>query len=428
MDYCTRKLLGLTDKNLFFGEDWLFTEKRKDVEAFIVSGELTYRPKCCEKCGEINEGQIVKNGTKTTETQLPPFNQRLTFLQLKRSRFLCRSCQSTFVAHTPIVKANCQLSRALTYQIALELSYPLSRKDIAKKFFVSDHTVLRIQKELVKTYKVKYSYLPRVLCLDEFKSMASCKGAMSFVCVDGEQNELFEILEDRRLSQLIKHFMRFSRKARKKVKYLVMDMNASYAQLIKTVFPCAVIVTDRFHIVQHITRSFNQLRVKIMNQFRTNDSEEQKKYRRLKRYWKLLLKDSDTIRSDHSHYHRLFKREMYPQDIIDELLSYDIRLKIAYDAVQYLHYYRKKKDVKSFFQQISDLDKRLPLWFRKKFYSLRKHRQGIGKAFHLPYSNGVTEGINNKIKLIKRVSYGYRNFYNLRDRIYIAKGLIFQQT
>ncbi|MGX6962768.1 transposase, partial [Vagococcus xieshaowenii] len=40
--------------------------------------------------------------------------------------------------------------------------------------------------------------------------------------------------------------------------------------------------------------------------------------------------------------------------------------------------------------------------------------------------NGITEGINNKIKLIKRVSYGYRNFRNLRDRIYISQGLIFQ--
>lgn len=48
--------------------------------------------------------------------------------------------------------------------------------------------------------------------------------------------------------------------------------------------------------------------------------------------------------------------------------------------------------------------------------------------FFYRYKHIEAEGINNKIKLIKRVSYGYRNFYNLRDRIYIAKGLIFQQT
>ncbi|HAQ7005602.1 TPA: transposase, partial [Enterococcus faecium] len=105
-------------------------------------------------------------------------------------------------------------------------------------------------------------------------------GSMSFICVDGTTHQLFTILEDRRLYKLTQYFLRFPRKARLKVKYLVMDMNASYCQLLKTVFPNAEIVTDRFHIVQHINRSFNQLRVQIMNRFRTSHSENQKKYRR----------------------------------------------------------------------------------------------------------------------------------------------------
>ena len=46
-----------------------------------------------------------------------------------------------------------------------------------------------------------------------------------------------------------------------------MDMNASYQHLIKGVFPNAIIVVDRFHIVQHINRIFNQLRVVIMKKF-----------------------------------------------------------------------------------------------------------------------------------------------------------------
>ena len=83
-----------------------------------------------------------------------------------------------------------------------------------------------------------------------------------------------------------------------------------------------------------------------------------------------------------------------------------------------LHYYRNKKDTDGFFSTIQTLNKALPQWFRKKY------KQGIQNAFELRYSNGVTEGLNNKIKLIKRVSYGYRNFYHLRDRIYIIQGLI----
>jgi len=425
MDYHTRKLLGLTDEHITFDEEWLEEIEKKQVTANLIKGTLTYVPTCCENCGEISHGQIVKNGSKTTMTQLPLFKTTLTYLELKRSRFLCRSCGTTFSAQTPVVHKNNHLAKELKYQIALELKHVCSRKAIAQRYFVSDVTILRIQEEVAKTYRPNWQNLPTVLCIDEFKSMASCEGAMSFICVDGQTDQLLEILEDRRLSKLIGHFMRYSRKARLKVKYLVMDMNASYGELIKTVFPNAEIVTDRFHVVQHINRAFNQLRVNIMNQFRTHHSDDQKKYRRLKRYWKLLLKDSDKLSLSRSTYHRLFKREMYPQDVIDNLLSYHPLLKTAYDTVQLLHYYRKKQDVTGFFAVIDSLDESLPKWFKQKLQFLKKYHTGITNGFQLSYSNGVTEGINNKIKLIKRVSFGYSNFYHLRERIYIVQGLVY---
>ncbi|MCI1920239.1 MAG: transposase, partial [Enterococcaceae bacterium] len=38
------------------------------------------------------------------------------------------------------------------------------------------------------------------------------------------------------------------------------------------------------------------------------------------------------------------------------------------------------------------------------------------------------EGTNNKIKVMKRVAYGYRNFLNFRARIYMIQGLVFQNN
>ena len=66
--------------------------------------------------------------------------------------------------------------------------------------------------------------------------MRSAKGKMSFIAVDGDRSCLFELLEDRRLRSLFKHYQQFTRAARCRVKYLVMDMNAAYDQLVKTVF------------------------------------------------------------------------------------------------------------------------------------------------------------------------------------------------
>ena len=52
--------------------------------------------------------------------------------------------------------------------------------------------------------------------------------------------------------------------------------------------------------------------------------------------------------------------------------------------------------------------------------TLRKHLPRIKHTFMYPYSNGALEGTINKIKVIKRVAYGYRNFQNFRCRILIS--------
>ncbi|MDT2738307.1 transposase, partial [Enterococcus pseudoavium] len=185
------------------------------------------------------------------------------------------------------------------------------------------------------------------------------------------------ILEDRRLVKLTQYFMRFPRKARLKVNYLVMDMNASYNQLLKTVFPNAEIVTDRFHIVQHINRSFNQLRIQVMNRFRTSTSENQRKYRRLKRYWKLLLKDSDKLEPFKRQYHRLFKKELSQTEIIDELLSDNEELRTAYNFVQLLRYHFSKRDNEGFQETLKAMNPCLPQSFKKKFKIFKKYHAGI---------------------------------------------------
>ncbi|MFN6734551.1 transposase [Enterococcus faecium] len=109
--------------------------------------------------------------------------------------------------------------------------------------------------------------------------MKSCSGKMSFVFMNGQTQQLIGVLENRRLAFLKPYFLNFTRKARANVNYVVMDMNAPYFELVKAVFPNAKIVTDRFQIVQKITRALNQLRIKTMNSFQKT---EPTKYRRLR--------------------------------------------------------------------------------------------------------------------------------------------------
>ena len=56
-------------------------------------------------------------------------------------------------------------------------------------------------------------------------------------------------------------------------------------------------------------------------------------------------------------------------------------------------------------------------YLRTSLKTLRKYLSYIKNRFIYPYNNGRMEGINNKVKVLNRVSYGYRNFKNDKNRI-----------
>lgn len=423
MDNNTRKLLGLTAKAFIPDKQWLSEKIIKGINSYIVHGIWQQPVTTCIRCNSKN---IVRNGHYTTKTKLPDIYYRPTFLHVRCSRFICKDCKKSMSSPCDLKARGCHISKDVKRKILLELSNNVSRKYIAEQFGVSDMTVLRIMREHHKRHSRKaFNYLPKILCVDEFKSTKLCSGKMSFICVDGEKNKIFDILADRRVDKLTNYFLKYSKQARLNVQYLVMDMNSHYGQLIKTVFPNAVIVTDRFHIIQHINRNLNSVRIKIMNSFNQNDNEQAKKYRRLKTYWKLLLKDSFELDYSNYRYHRMFKAIRTETEIVDELLSYSTVLKEAYEFVQLLKYGYSERDSDFFFSILSDIPKSLPENFRHKFKVFNRYKTGIINAFSTPFSNGITEGLNNKIKVIKRVAFGYKSFYTFRLRILLIQGLFF---
>lgn len=423
MDNNTRKLLNLTDKSLIFNEDWLSREARNNRSVNMITGRLISTDKICPQCGFST---CVKNGTYQTISQLPEVERRPTYLKLKRERYICKKCSSTYSSSTSLVDDYCQISKQLKYQIALDLKENRSRKDIARFHDVSENTVKRVLVSFTNNCRPNFNFLPTALCVDEFSSTSDCHTGMSFICADPQSKRIIDILPDKRLHSLTSYFMRYTRKACLKVKFLVMDMNASYGQLLKTVFPNAEIVTDRFHIIQHINKAFNVLRVKEMNQLKRYDQTQAKKYRRLKRYWKFLLKDSFKLNYKRFYYRPLFKKNMSSTELVDELLSYSPILKRAYHYIQELKYDYRTKDYALFLKLCSNVPAELPHYFRTKFKIFLKFSLGVINAFKYNYSNGFLEGTNNKIKVIKRIAYGYRNFLIFKRRIFLIQNQVFQ--
>ena len=99
---------------------------------------------------------------------------------------------------------------------------------------------------------------------------------MSFHMCNGITGQTIDIIEDRRLDNLIKYFYYYDYKARNKVKFIIIDMYSPYISLIKKMFSNAKIVIDKFHLTQLISRALNKTRKKAMN-------KDNKNHRKLKR-------------------------------------------------------------------------------------------------------------------------------------------------
>ena len=163
------------------------------------------------------------------------------------------------VSENYIVQKNCQISELVKQKTAQLLLNREALAHITEKLAISTSTVYRKLKQF--QFKDDHSTLPEVLSWDEFSYQ---KGKLAFIAQDYETKKIITILDNRRQTTIRSHFFKYSKEAREGVKIVTMDMSGNYIPLIKTIFPNAKIVLDRFHIVQHINRTLKQTRIQIM--------------------------------------------------------------------------------------------------------------------------------------------------------------------
>ena len=96
-------ILGISDKNLkIISSNY---KNIKGIRYMIINAQITYIPKVCTKCGCINEKySVVKNGNKTVKVLINRAGNNPIILRVKKQRFYCKHCESTFVAKTSLTE------------------------------------------------------------------------------------------------------------------------------------------------------------------------------------------------------------------------------------------------------------------------------------------------------------------------------------
>lgn len=188
----------------------------------------------------------------------------------------------------------------------------------------------------------------------------------------------------------------------KQIKNIAIDMSPAYISGIMKTFPDSAMVSDRFHIVKLLNEAMNEVR-----------KAERRQHNALKGHkYTFLKKDKNLTEQQRMNKYELI--EDYP------VLGEAYRLKELFDD---FWDFKDPEEATAFLAYWCDLVEDANLRpFRKFAQTIKAHWTGVLNYINANISNGILEGINNKIQLAKRRARGFRNLDNFISMIYFIAG------
>lgn len=342
----------------------------------------------------------MRYGTEIRRIKSVPIANKPVILEVKQQRLYCLHCHKVVREHLHFVNGKHGYTNKLA-NLVLELSRIGTIKDVARFLHLSWDTV----KDIQKTY-LKHRYTNpnlkgvRYIGIDEF---AVAKGHIyKTIVVDLETGKVIYI-GDGRDSASLDSFWKRTRKNNIRIEAVATDLSAAFILAVKNNIPEAIHVFDHFHVIKLMNDTLDKIRRDVYHLERDITKRKVIKGTR----WLLLCNGKDLL--DGKYKSRL-----------DNALDMNKSLMIAY----YL-----KEDLKEIWMQADKeaAERTLDCWLEMAWNSkipriikfantLASRRTGILAWYDYYISTGKIEGINNKIKTMKRQAYGYRDqeFFELK--------------
>ena len=327
-----------------------------------------------------------------------PILERPVMLWLHLRRFACCGCRHRPWETSTTFGERVQWTERLYHQVRAEFLRGCPGNELARRYGLSARTLLRWTFERSRGGRPRQ--LGRAIGIDEY---ARRKGHRSnTLIVDLESGQPIATFKGRRAEDVIAWFNSRPQAERDRVEVVVLDMSKTFFAAIKAVFGEQVHVLDRFHVVQQAVSALDEVLRSVQKQL---DPEEAKALKKLRKRW---LKSADQLNVDELiaryEWRRRFPALRETLNWVQDLRKWFDRKydKPAREALVKL-IERASQSVQEPLQRIAGT---LTRWF-----------DPIVRYIRYRYSNGLTEGFNNKIKLIQRMAYGLRNEHNRRKRI-----------
>ena len=380
----TAKLLGLED--VIVKKVW---DEEQEKHIMI---ELPRRMHVCPWCG--TETDQIHDYRMQRIKDIASFGKNV-YLHLRKRRYVCGSCGKRFYEKNNFLPRYHRMTNRKNARIIEDFRDTVSASYIAKKHNISVSTALRYFN--LVSYSCKK--LPEVLSIDEFKGNADGEKYQT-ILTDPKNRKIMDILPNRKESDLIRYFRQFEN--RKEVKYFIMDMNPHFREVAEICFPKATIVIDRYHVTRQVIWALERVRKEVQ--------------KHLSAEWRRFCKHSKALLNKP------------PQKLSDEerqklriILGLSTRLEHAYYLKNDFLFLMHSPNSEVAEELLSDWIVSAENAHLPEFYectrAIHNWSKYILNSFDVPYTNGYTEGCNNKTKVLRRVCYGVRNFARFRSRI-----------
>ncbi|MFQ5503136.1 MAG: ISL3 family transposase [Phycisphaerae bacterium] len=366
---------------------------KKDGSASEVWIELIRRddvPMICSGCGQGCER--YHDWDERWIRDLPILDAE-THLLIQRFRVACPVCGPK-LEHLPWLAKYARVTGRFARSVA-RLCKVLPIKHVAKFYGLGWDTVKAIDKAWLEATLGEPDLTElELLAMDEFAIKRGHRYATIFV--EPNRKEVLWVCRGRSREDIRPFFEKLGAEGCQRIEAVAMDMSASYEAEVKAQCPKADIVYDFFHVVAKYGRE-------VIDKVRTAEAKRQTNQRERQvikgSRWLLLRNSVNLKRKDRVR--------------LRELLAVNRRLATVYmlkDDLKSLWDYRYPRYAMDFFREWYARAIRSRIAPLKRFArQLRDKIDGILAHCKYPLHTSLLEGMNNKIKVIKRMAYGYRD-------------------
>jgi transposase len=253
-------------------------------------------------------------------------------------------------------------------------------------------------------HKIDLSKLSR-LGIDEI-ALVKGQGKYLAVLVDLDTHKPIEIVSSRRIAEITEVFEGWGIQVLEQIKEVSIDLWSPYKKLVEELMPNADITADRFHVMKQVNMELDTARKteKKAAMLLDNKFERDRVLAGLTKSKYSLLKNEDSLNEQQKEKLKIVQK-VSPNLLKMHALKEEFR-----------NIFETTQSWGNSVLKLLDWISEALSYFPKSIKTIVRWFGEVVGYFDERTSSGIVEGINNKLKLIKRLGYGFRNFNNFRLR------------